>query len=203
MTLVLLDTNTYLRLAKRIRPLLGRKFGQKDYVLTVLSDVEKEVRSSRTLRDRFPWFDDEDFGSERDATQVRLKPDEKSTLANAQSILRGHVLSDVDRYTKGGRHPPSTTDCRVLAFGQVRSAIVVTDDLGMHLLAEDFEIPIWHGWELLAKMKTAKLVDNDLVREIFDALERNGDLTATWKAAKHAEFPRVFNTVKITNDGKG
>ena len=88
MTLVLLDTNTYLRLAKRIRPLLGRKFGQKDYVLTVLSDVEKEVRSNRTLRDRFPWFDDEDFGSERDATQVRLKPDEKSTLANAQSILR-------------------------------------------------------------------------------------------------------------------
>ena len=38
MTLVLLDTNTYLRLAKRIRPLLGVKFGQKDYVLTVLKD---------------------------------------------------------------------------------------------------------------------------------------------------------------------
>jgi len=30
LTLVLLDTNTCLRLAKRIRPLLGVKFGQKD-----------------------------------------------------------------------------------------------------------------------------------------------------------------------------
>ena len=203
MTLVLLDTNTYLRLAKRIRPLLGHKFGQKDYVLTVLSDVEKEVRSSRTLCDRFSWFDDEDFGSERDATRIRLKPDEKTTLEAAQSVLRSYVLSDVDRYTRGGRHPPSATDCRVLAFGQVRSAIVVTDDLGMHLLAEDFEIPIWHGWELLAKMKTAKLVDNDLIREIFDALERNGDLTVTWKVAKHAEFARVFNAVKNPSDGKG
>ena len=192
MTLVLLDTNTYLRLAKRIRPLLGVKFGQKDYVLTVLKDVEDEVRRNRTLRFKFPWFDDEAFGNERDAAQVRLKAAERQTLENAQSILRGHVLVDVDRYTTGGRQPPSDTDCRVLAFGQVRDAIVVTDDLGMHLLAEDFELPIWHGWQLLAKMQTAKLVDNGRVREIYDALERNGDLTATWVAAKHTEFSRIF-----------
>lgn len=192
MTLVLLDTNTYLRLAKRVRPLLGVKFGQKNYVLTVLKDVEDEVRRNRTLRFRFPWFDDETFGSERDATQVRLSAVEKTALNNARSVLRGHVLSDVDRYTTGGRHPPSDTDCRVLAFGQIREAIVVTDDLGMHLLATDFELPIWHGWELLSKMKAAKKVDNDLIRDIYSALERNGDITSTWTHAKHTEFIKVF-----------
>lgn len=194
MTLVLLDTNTYLRLAKRIRPLLGVKFGQKNYVLTVLKDVEDEVRRNRTLRFRFPWFDDETFGSERDATQVRLSAAEKTALNNARSVLRGHVLSDVDRYTTGGRQPPSDTDCRVLAFGQIREAIVVTDDLGMHLLATDFELPIWHGWQLLSKMKAAKKVDNDLIRDIYAALERNGDITATWAHAKHTEFIKVFGT---------
>ena len=157
MTLVLLDTNTYIRLAKRIRPLLGVKFGQRDYVLTVLKDVEDEVRRSRTLRFRFPWFDDEAFGTERDATQIRLSATEKTALDNARSVLRGHVLSDVDRYTTGGRQPPSDTDCRVLA-----------------------------------KMKAAKKVDNDLIRDIYDALERNGDLTATWSQAKHTEFIRIF-----------
>lgn len=192
MTLVLLDTNTYLRLAKRIRPLLGVKFGQKDYVLTVLKDVEDEVRRSRMLRFKFPWFDDEAFGSERDAAQIRLTAYEKQTLENAKSILHGYVLNDVDRYTKGGRQPPSETDCRVLAFGQVRDAIIVTDDLGMHLLAQDFEISIWHGWQLLAKMKTAKLASNDLVRDIYDALERNGDLTSSWSDAKHTDFVRIF-----------
>ena len=192
MTLVLLDTNTYLRLAKRIRPLLGVRFGQKDYVLNVLKDVEDEVRRNRTLSSRFPWFDDEAFGTERDAAQIRLTAAEKVALDNARSVLRGHVLADVDRYTTGGRHPPSDTDCRVLAFGQVREAIVVTDDLGMHLLAADFELPIWHGWELLAKMKAAKKVDNDLVRDIYAALERNGDLTLTWSQAKHTEFIRIF-----------
>lgn len=192
MTLVLLDTNAYLRLAKRVRPLLGVAFGQKRYVLTVLKDVEDEVRRSRTLQFKFPWFDEEDFGAERDAARIRLTADEKQLLENTRSVLRGHVLGEVDRYTTGGRQPPSHTDCRVLAFGQVREAIVVTDDLGMHLLAEDFEIPVWHGWQLLAKMKTAKVVDNDLVRDIYEALERNGDLTQSWAQVKHTEFARVF-----------
>lgn len=196
MTLVLLDTNTYLRLAKRIRPLLGVKFGQKDYVLTVLKDVEDEVRRSRVLRFKFPWFDDEPFGQERDAAQIRMKAEEKTQLENVTSVLQGHVLTDVDRYTTGGRQPPSRTDCRVLAFGQVRAAVVVTDDLGMHLLAEDFGLTVWHGWELLSKMKAAKKIDNDLIRDIFDALERNGDLTATWSAAKHAEFARIFGPTR-------
>ena len=70
MTLVLLDTNTYLRLAKRIRPLLGVKFGQKDYVLTVLKDVEDEVRRSPKLRFNHPWFDEATLGAERDGKVI-------------------------------------------------------------------------------------------------------------------------------------
>lgn len=196
MTLVLLDTNAYLRLAKRIRPLLGVKFGQKDYVLTVLKDVEEEVRRSPKLRFHHPWFDDAVLGAERDAKQVRLTDDEKRQLDIARSVLRGHVLAEVDVYTTGGRQPPSDTDCRLLAFGQIRDAIVVTDDLGMHRLAEDFELTVWHGWELLAKLRSAKKVDHDLIREIYDALERNGDLTATWIEAKHTEFVKVFGPRK-------
>ena len=56
-TLVLLDTNAYLRLAKRVRPMLGVEFGQKRYVLTILEDVEAEVRHSGRLRFHYPWFD--------------------------------------------------------------------------------------------------------------------------------------------------
>jgi len=192
LTLVLLDTNAYLRLAKRVRPLLGVKFGQKNYVLTVLKDVEDEVRRSRVLSTKFPWFDAEEFGAERDAAIIRLTQAEKVALFSAQSVLHGYVLGELDRYTMGGRHPPSPTDCRVLAFGQVREAIVVTDDLGMHLLAEDFEIPIWHGWQLLDKLRSAKKVSSELVREIYDALERNEDLTKTWAEAKSTTFAKIF-----------
>ena len=107
-------------------------------------------------------------------------------------MLRGWVLTNANSYTSLGRSPPSPTDCRVLAFGQIRTAIVATDDLGMHQLAKDFEIAIWHGHELLKKMLTAKAVNNDLVREIFEALEANGDLPHTWRHSRHTAFSRIF-----------
>ena len=197
MTLVLLDTNAYLRLAKRVQPLLGKKFGQKDYVLAVLRDVEDEVNRSPRLRHNYPWFDTENLVNERLAHTLRLNANEKATLAVATSILQGLVQTDPGRFTTKGRSPPSPIDCRVLAFGQIRPAIVVTDDLGIHELANMVGISIWHGPELLKKMLSAKLMTNDLVREIYEALEANGDLTVTWVEAKHNTFAKIFGKVRI------
>jgi len=192
LTLVLLDTNAYLRLAKRIKPLLGVEFGQKQYILTILQDVENEVHQSARLKFHYPWFDDPALAQERLAKKFRLSKDEKQQMQAATSVLRAHVLEYAATYTSRGRSPPSLTDCSCLAFGQIRPAIVATDDLGMHQLAKDFGITIWHGHELLKKMLSAKLIDNVLVREIYDALELNGDLTNTWRTVKHTSFKKIF-----------
>lgn len=193
MTLVLLDTNAYLRLAKRVRPLLGKKFGQKDYTPIVLKDVEEEVRRNPRLRHTFPWFTAEELDAERLARSPRLSEDDKQTLAAATSVLHGLVQMDPARFMTHRRSPPSYTDCRVLAFGQIRPAVVVTDDLGMHELAKMAGIsPIWHGHELLKKMLSAKHIGNDLVREIYEALEANHDLPASWIEVKHTAFLKVF-----------
>lgn len=172
--------------------MLGIPFGMKNYTLTVLKDVEDEVYRSPNLRFKFPWFDRQEIKEERLAKQVRLSADEKIKLAAATSVLRGHVTSDVQTYLVNGRSPPSQTDCYVLAFGLLRPAIVVTDDLGMHHLAKEFSINIWHGYELLAKMRAAKMIDTDLLKEIFEAVERNGDMPAKWKEAKHTTFSKIF-----------
>lgn len=192
MILALLDTNAYLRLAKRIRPLLGIEFGQKQYSLTVLKQVEDEVLKNPRLQFLYPWFTDAELDAERMAKQVRLSAAERTQIEAAASVLRAHVLSDPVGYTTQGRSPPSPTDCFILAFGQVRPAIVVTDDLGMHKLAADFDIEIWHGHELLKKMLGAKAVTSELVREIFDALENNNDLPRTWQEVKHTDFKKLF-----------
>ena len=97
MTLVLLDTNAYLRLAKRVRPLLGKKFGQKDYVLTVLQDVEDEVQRSPRLRHDYPWFEAANLANERLAHSLRLSAQEKATLAAAASVLHGLVQMEIGR----------------------------------------------------------------------------------------------------------
>lgn len=192
MILVLLDTNAYLRLAKRIRPLLGVEFGQKQYVVTILKQVEDEVFKSPRLQFLYPWFSDGDLNNERMARQIRLSKEERAQIEAAASVLRAYVLADPLAYTTQGRSPPSPTDCFILAFGQVRPAIVVTDDLGMHKLANDFDLDIWHGHELLKKMHSAKAIDNDLVQEIFTALENNDDLPRTWQEVKHTAFKKLF-----------
>lgn len=193
-TEVLLDTNTYLRLAKRIRPAVGRQFGQVPYVVVILKAVEDEVHRSPRLKFHNPWFDEPEFAQERLAKQKRLSADDKSAMALVQDVLLGMVQMEVDKYTSHGRHPPGATDCWLLAYAQVKNAVVVTDDLGMHTLASEAGLKAWHGFELLAKLKTAKVVDNELIREIYDALERNGDMTETWRQVKHREFARIFGT---------
>jgi len=190
--LVLLDTNVYLRLAKRVRPLLGKDFGQRCYRLTILKDVEDEVKQSRRLKFYFPWFSDDDFKNERDHHQFRLRKHEKEDLERATNILRQWVLSHEENY----KTPPSPVDCKVLAFGQIKEAIVVSDDLSMHTLATEFDLKIWHGHELghelLRKMQAAKFIDADLIRAAYEALENNGDLPRTWKEVKHTTFKKVF-----------
>lgn len=193
-TEVLLDTNTYLRLAKRIRPAVGRQFGQVPYVVVILKAVEDEVHRSPRLKFHNPWFDEPEFAQERLAKQKRLSADDKSAMTLVQDVLLGMVQMEVDKYTSHGRHPPGATDCWLLAYAQVKNAVVVTDDLGMDTLASEAGLKVWHGFELLAKLKTAKVVDNELIREIYDALERNGDMTETWRQAKHGEFARIFGT---------
>ncbi len=196
-TLVLLDTNTYLRLAKRVRPFVGQQFGQVPYVLTILKVTEDEVHRSPHLQFRNPWFDQAEHAQERMAKQVRLSASEKAQVEAAQSVLLGWVGMDVDRFTSHGRSPPGATDCWLLAFGQVRPAVVVTDDLGMHELVKDFpDIKVWHGYELLAKLRTAKVVDDHLIRKIYEALEANRDLTQTWQKARHTVFAKIFGKAK-------
>lgn len=48
--LVFLDTNAYLRLAKRVRPAVGVVFGHKAYVITVHRSVEDDVHRSARLK---------------------------------------------------------------------------------------------------------------------------------------------------------
>ena len=191
MILVLLDTNIYLRLAKRVRPLLGSPFGDESYVITILKDVEDEVHRNSTLQYYYPWFDNAEFVNERLAKQFRLSDADKQKLKTTQSVLHGSVKGD-KRYLIEGRSPPSPTDCRVLAFSQIRTSIIVTDDIGMHILAGDFDINVWHGYELIKKMLDTNQIDAVLVRDIYQALENNSDMTKSWKDAKHTVFADIF-----------
>lgn len=189
---VLLDTNAYLRLAKRVRPTLGVPFGAKQYVLTILPNVEEEVHRNPRLKLLFPWFEDVEHASERKARAIRLSAAEKTNIGNTGSVLRNYVTRNAHSFMEKGRSPPGKTDCWVMAVAAERQWVVATDDAGMHRLGAEFGIDVWHCCDVLKKMLSAKLINNDKVREIYEALERNGDLTATWLTFKSTHFAKVF-----------
>ena len=51
---ILVDTNSYLRLAQTIRPLLFLPFGDGEYCLYILPELNVEL-SNRRLKSKFPW----------------------------------------------------------------------------------------------------------------------------------------------------
>jgi hypothetical protein len=104
LTLVLLDTNAYLRLAKRVRPAVGVKFGQKGYVLTIHKSVEDEVHRSSRLKSLYPWFDSEEFSRERLAKQIRLTAEEKASIQAAQSVFHGFWRIQRTTHLAGALH---------------------------------------------------------------------------------------------------
>lgn len=87
MILVILDTNTYLRIAKRIRPAIGFTFGQKDYWVSIPKIVEDEVQRSPRLQSVFPWFGQEVFSDERRKHCLKLKPKQKKRLNLEQALF--------------------------------------------------------------------------------------------------------------------
>ena len=53
--------------------MLGVKFGQKEYVITILPEIEKEVLRSSRLMHNFPWFlNDKEFKRVFKSLSVRI-----------------------------------------------------------------------------------------------------------------------------------
>ena len=198
MTTILLDTNAYLRLAKRIRPLLGVKFNPaKQYVLIVLPDVEKEVTRNRELAFRYPWFEADDHRNERRSNTVRLSADEKRQVLKDQRFILNLSRANATDLMRLGRDPPGITDCYVLAVAMLRSWWVATDDEGMHQVGQDFDVTTIYCFEVLHKLMCAGMVDKAKVAEIYAALDANDDLTAKWTGAKANLFKAVFGKGRI------
>lgn len=192
-TTILLDTNAYLRLAKRIQPLLGKKFNPaKDYTLVVLREVADEVHRQPRLVRQYPWFDGPEYAEERKNHGARLTRDQKGEAAENKKFLLSHVARNARAYLLHGRDPPSDTDCYVLGVAMACNWCVATDDENMHALSRDFEVKCLYAYDVLHKLLSADMIDKAKVIEIYEALEVNGDITARWIDAKGKLFKKVF-----------
>ncbi len=170
---ILLDSNTYFRLAKDIHPLLDTTFGTENYCLYVLKELDGEFYRSRRLQSKFAWVEDEEFRSNRKKRLTISRKDKNAIRLAVEFIQRegidqGFGISQVDSLC--------------LAYGHVLSLPVITDDVEMLQVGSDFSIGVMTTLELLRLMLDSGHIDEENVRRIATYWIYLGDTPANFRA---------------------
>ena len=145
-TKVLVDTNSYLRLAQSIHPLLFVEFGSACHCLYVLPELEKEFSRSPRLQTKFAWAAEEEYRRNRQ-TYLHVSRKQKVAIDTAMSFIWNYVQSNCPG--------PSKVDVLHLAYGYELQVPVVTDDQDLRTAGSALGITTWCSLELLKLMVDA------------------------------------------------
>lgn len=161
--LILLDSCSYFRLGVSFRPILFRLTGDPEYVLKVLSELDREYNKNPRLKTKFWWVNQKEHSEER-AANCFTPMGKKANAANV-------AFSYVNQHAIDSNITVSFIDKRVLSVGYACGGIVVTDDLAMQGIAETFGIAYFSTLDLLKLMYErgkATLSDIDAVIEYWE-----------------------------------
>lgn len=154
---ILVDSNSYFRLAKEIHPLLFQEFGSDCYCLYVLDELQQEYERSSRLKTQFGWVNDPEFVENR-KKRLAVSKQQKKDIGIAQEHLWDHVLN-----VQPG---PSRVDTVVLSYGLVLAIPVVTDDIDLGVLAKTFGATVITTLDLMKLMLDCGHINLAQVRRI-------------------------------------
>ncbi|HRJ51574.1 MAG TPA: PIN domain-containing protein [Candidatus Thiothrix moscowensis] len=175
---ILVDTNAYLRLAKTIRPLLFMPFGDNEYCLYILPELNQELASYK-LRSKFHWVTEEEFAENRQHFPS-LGKKQKKAIDTTFEYLWDHVQTELPG--------PSKVDALYIAYAIELGIPVVTDDQDMIALAETFDAKVMPTLELLKIMLDCGHTDMATINGLCDYWRYISDLPANF----HRDFKRLF-----------
>jgi predicted nucleic acid-binding protein len=139
---ILVDTNAYLRLAKTIRPLLFVPFGDNEYCLYIIPELNKELLNRR-FETKFPWIDEEEYRENRKFFPKISNKQKKSIQDTFDHIWNYVVTKSLDT---------SKVDALYIAYALESDVPVVTDDKDMTQLAHEFDAKVMPTLQLLKIM---------------------------------------------------
>jgi hypothetical protein len=93
-TKILLDSNSYFRLAKSIHPLLFQEFGRERYCLYVLRELQDEFDRQPRLQRKFSWVDNPEFRENR-SKMLSLSRIQNNKLPTVFDFMWDHVLAEL------------------------------------------------------------------------------------------------------------
>jgi len=178
-TKILLDTNSYLRLAVNLHPLLFVTYGVEKSTLYVHKDLQDECARQPRLANKFDWINQPQFVENRKRSLSFSKAQKLEIEVNFD-FMWGHVQTD--------GLSPSKIDTRILATALTLGVRVVTDDQGMLDLAAEFGVDTWTTLELMKSMLESGHITIDQVRRVVDQWVYDEDLPARKLREPYKEF---------------
>jgi len=175
-TIILLDSCAYFRLGISFRPILFRLAGDPEYVLKVLSDLDREYNRSSRLKTKFWWAGQKEHSDERAANSY--------TPVGKKAETARLAFTFISQYARDNEISVSLIDKRVLSATYACGGIVVTDDVAMQGIAETFGINHYSTLELLRLMYVRDRVSLSDIDEVLDYWAYENDLPTSYEAIK-------------------
>lgn len=154
---ILLDSNSYFRLAKSIHPLLGNKFGRNKHCLYVLPHLDREFSVNQRLNTKFWWVNETQYKNNRQ-TRLVITDKEKKRIEMTVEILLDHKRQN--------KLEISNVDIICLSYGKILNIPVITDDVKMREVADEFGVLNNKTLELMLLMYECQHVTIKKIQEI-------------------------------------
>jgi len=181
-TKLLLDTNTYLRLAQSIHPLLGKSFGKEKLTLYIHDKIEKELKRSPRLKTQFYWIEQEEYLINR-KKKLTFSKQEKENI----ELTYDHIWE----FQKDVSFNLSLEDIYCIAAALELEITIVTDDQNMIKTCKEFEVDVLSTLQLLKLMLDSKFIDFPIIKQIVDYWKYEKDIPANFKNELHNFFPTL------------
>ncbi|MGK0415443.1 MAG: putative nuclease of putative toxin-antitoxin system [Halopseudomonas sp.] len=175
---ILVDTNAYLRLARTVRPLLFVPFGDDEYCLYILPELNKELQGRR-LKSKFFWVDEEEYASNRRHFPAIGKK-QKKNIENTFTFVWEHVQTELPG--------PSRVDALYVTYAIELDVPVVTDDQDMTELAQAFGARVMSTLELLKIMLDCGHTDMRTIDSLCEYWKHLSDIPANF----HSDYKKLF-----------
>jgi len=177
---ILVDSCVYLRLARRVHPLLDTPFGADGHLLQIIAEFEAEYTKQERLHAIHPWVNDAQYSANR-----------TSPVVLPHELVRRHTdaVRVVDECAWERDIALSRVDISALATALLLECWLATDDVGLRDVALVLEVETIGSVELLRFLVNESRLNTEEAHDVLDYLVSLPDLPASFRHDCARHFP--------------
>jgi hypothetical protein len=180
----LVDTNTYVRVARSATCVLGDHAGLE---LRLLPEIANECSRSSRLKTISPWILQPPHPEMRDLWTLRLSKAEKRNVGDRKAELIDAVADTLEDFAQrkrargDDRSVLSQPDKAVFYTAYALGCGVVTDEGPLTLLCKEFEVPHYTTLQLLQHLEQQTVLNRPQIETMVRYWQYEKDLPKNWK----------------------